>query len=107
MMHRLWLCGIVAICLAGCTTTKLGAGRSLAAAQDAVAAGATGVHQAYVAGRISKAQVQQADRLVDQADDAAKAARVTYGTGDFSTPQATINVILNLAAQIVALEIPK
>lgn len=95
---------LVLILLQACATTSLTAGRTLAAAQSAVAAAAQGVHKAYADGVISQAQVQKADALVDQADDLSKVARTAYAAGNASTAQGAINQITTIAAEIVALE---
>jgi hypothetical protein len=92
--------------LVACATAQSDEGKALSAAQDAVAHAASGVHAAYVAGVISKAQVTQASKLVDQADNAAIAARAAYRAGDSSTAAGAVAQITTLAAEIVALEKP-
>lgn len=93
-----------ALALSACATAQSSEGKGLSAAQDAVAAALTGVHQAYVAGVIPKANVVKAAALGDQADDLSKAARQAYAAGDASTAQGEITQIATLAAEIVSLE---
>jgi hypothetical protein len=105
-MRSLPLAALAALALGACATAQLDTGKTLAAAQSAVAAATTGVHQAYAAGLISKAQVAGADALVDRADTAGKAARAAYAAGDLSTAQAAVATMTALAVQIIAMEKP-
>lgn len=96
-----------ALLLMGCASITPDLGKQLSAAQDAVAAGATGVHQAYVTGVIPKTQVRQAAALVDKTDDISKAARTALAAGDIGTVQGDIAAINQIAAEIVKLETPQ
>ncbi len=96
-----------ALALSACVTAQPDEGRALAAAQDAVAAAAQGVHQAYVAGVISKVQVQKAAQLVDLADAASIAARKAYASGDASSAAGALAQLTALTAEIIALEKPQ
>jgi hypothetical protein len=96
-----------ALTLTACATAPATEGQTIAAAQDAVAAAAQGVHQAYVAGVISKAQVQAADELADQADNLSIAARQAYAAGDASTAQGDIAQIATLANELLLMEKPQ
>lgn len=93
--------------LGACATAQTNEGQGLSAAQDAVAAALSGVDAAYTSGVISKAQVQQAAKLGDQADDLSKAARAAYASGDATTALGDITQITTLAVAIVALEKPQ
>lgn len=98
------LIALAALTLTACATAPATEGRTLAAAQDAVAAAAQGVHQAYASGLITKAQVQSADKLVNQADTLSVAARAAYSAGDASTAQGDVAQLTTLATEILALE---
>lgn len=76
----------------------------MSAAQDAVATAAAGVHQAYAAGLVSKAQVQKAAVLVDQADDLSRAARAAYAAGDGNTAAGDVAQLVTIAAELAALK---
>ena len=94
----------IGLLTASCASGQATEGKDLAAAQTAVATAVQGVHSAYVAGLISKANVQAADKLADRADDISKAARAAYAAGDATTAQGAITQLATLASQIVALE---
>jgi hypothetical protein len=90
---------------AACSTTSIqtgqaDTGKALATAQTAVATAAELVHAGYQAGKISKATVQEADKLVDLADDYSKAARCAYAAGDQTSAQALVGEVLKLAAGV-------
>jgi hypothetical protein len=106
-MKRALLVAAAALALTACATAPANEGKGLAAAQDAVAAAVQGVHQAYASGLITKAQAQKADALVDQADDASRAARIAYAAGDSTTYVGAIAQLTTLATEIVALEKPQ
>lgn len=101
------LIAVTCLGLVACATTSTNTGKGLSAAQDGVAAAAQGVHQAYINGVVSKAQVAQAAKLVDQADDLSKVARSAYATGDVNTYEGAITALASITAQIVALEKPQ
>lgn len=101
---RAFLLAASALALSACATAQSDEGKGLSAAQDAVAAAASGVHAAYVAGVIPKAQVVKAAALVDQADALSIAARQAYAAGDASTALGAIAQITTIATELVALE---
>jgi hypothetical protein len=106
-VKKFLLAGTILMMVAACATAQSDEGKGLAAAQDAVAAAAQGVHQAYTTGVISKAQVVKAAALVDQADQLSIAARAAYASGDATTATGEITQIATLATEIVALEKPQ
>jgi len=86
--------------MAGCTTTPITVGRTLAAAQDLVATAGKAADAAYKSGAITKAQVAVASGLVDKADDVSLTARCAYAANNLTATSGALTALAELAAAV-------
>jgi|SRR5665213_1639572 len=95
-------------CISGATqaTLNLDSGKALASAQASVTAAEQGVHTAYVAGVISKVQVQRADAIADQVDGYAHDAQKAYAAGQTASADGFVAEIVAIATTLSSLKTP-
>jgi len=90
--------------LAACATASVHAtiGRTLSAAQEALAGAEAAAHTSYQLGLVGKDEIRRIDALADKVDAVSMTARCAYAAGDGATVAGALSQMAIIAAAITA-----